>query len=738
MANNQPGSGEIKLRVKPALKKDAGRGIIRVDPLVQRRMGWKNGDVVIITSLSGKSTAGKIWPGLPEDDGYGVVHIDGAIRSNVGASVDEFVFVKGPVEVRFAQSVTLAPVEGPIRLSPSSGRQLAYMLEGRVLTRNDVLPIPVMGGTLNLLVVNYKPISDAVMIKLDTKIDISDKPASQLSLGPGISYEDIGGLKNEIQRIREMVELPIRHPELFSHLGIEPPKGVLLYGPPGTGKTMLAKAVASETDAHFISLSGPEIISKFYGQSEERLREIFKEAEDKAPSIIFIDEIDSIAPKREEVSGEVERRVVAQLLSLMDGLKGRGKVIVIGATNRPNSIDPALRRPGRFDREIEIGVPDQEGRKEILLIHTRGIPMTDDVDLDYFSSKTHGFVGADLSALAKESAMSALRRYLPDIKIDEEIPMELMREMKVTHDDFSRALMEIEPSALREVLITTPKESWEDIGGLDEAKQELREIAEWPLKYPELFQHMNARLPKGILLYGPPGTGKTLLAKALAHESETNFISVKGPEFLSKWVGESEKAIREIFRKARQAAPAIIFFDELDAITPVRGTGSGSRVTERVISQLLTELDGLEELKHVLLIAATNRPDIIDPALLRAGRFGRHVMVGLPDRDARREIFRIHFKGKPRGDDIDFDQLADESENFTGADIMAVVDEATILAIREAILGDSGTGGPVSGVKIRGSHVKQAFSKVRGISRRERKSYLNKAGAMDPKETLYG
>ncbi|MBD3187036.1 CDC48 family AAA ATPase [Candidatus Bathyarchaeota archaeon] len=729
---------EIKLRVKPALKKDAGRGIIRVDPVIQQKMGWKNGDVVLVSSLRGKSTAGKIWPGLQEDVGRGVVHIDGAIRTNVGVSVDEYVFVRGPIEVKPAESVTLAPLEGVIRVSPSSGHRLAYMLEGRVLTRSDLVPIPVMGGTLNLLVVNYRPRADAVMMSLNTMIEISEKPASQLSMGPRISYEDIGGLKDEIQKIREMVELPIRHPEIFSHLGIEAPKGVLLYGPPGTGKTLLAKAVAGETDAHFISLSGPEIMSKFYGQSEERLRELFKEAEEKSPSIIFIDEIDSIAPKREEVTGEVERRVVAQLLSLLDGLKGRGKVIVIGATNRPNSLDPALRRPGRFDREIEIGVPDRDGRKEILQIHTRGIPLDEDVDLDLFAAKTHGFVGADLAALAKESAMRSLRRYLPDLNIDEDIPLELLRDIKVTQQDFLDAITEIEPSAMREVLITVPKETWEDIGGLESAMQELKEVAEWPLKYPDLFQHMNARLPKGILLYGPPGTGKTLLAKALAHESEVNFISVKGPEFLSKWVGESEKAVREIFRKARQAAPVIIFFDELDAIAPVRGRAADSQVTERMISQLLTELDGLEELKNVLLIAATNRPDIIDPALLRSGRFGRHIMVPMPDEDSRKEILKIHLRDKPLAEDVDLDMLVRDTEKFTGADIMAIVEEATLLAIRGAVLSGLNEMKDLKESKITMSNFKNAIAKVRGMSERQRRSYLKKPGAMDPSEFLYG
>ncbi|HME54639.1 MAG TPA: CDC48 family AAA ATPase [Candidatus Lokiarchaeia archaeon] len=737
--NTTKGSSEVKLRVGLALNKNTGRGLVQLDPFVQKKMGLNNGDVVSISAISGKKTAAKIWPGRAEDEGQGVIRIDGLIRRNIGVSVDEYVIVKGPIQVKEAQQVTLAPVDARLR----TGINLpSYVLEGMVLTRNDILAISMMGGTLNVAVVNYRPNVEAVIVGSKTHIEITEKPASEIKMGPHITYEDVGGLKDEIQKIREMVELPIRHPEIFSHLGIEAPKGVLLYGPPGTGKTLLAKAVASETDAHFISLTGPEIMSKFYGQSEEKLRDIFKEAEEKAPSIIFIDEIDSIAPKREETQGEVERRVVAQLLSLMDGMQSRGRVIVIAATNRPDSIDPALRRPGRFDREIEIGVPDVHGRKEILQIHSRGMPLSDDVDIDYFAAKTHGFVGADLASLTRESAMRALRRYLPKIDVDQDIPMEILKEMKVTREDFINALSEIEPSALREVLITTPKETWDDIGGLENAKQELREVAEWPLKYPELFAHMNANLPKGILLYGPPGTGKTMLAKALAHETEANFISVKGPEFLSKWVGESERAVREIFRKARQAAPCIIFFDEIDAIAPVRGGDAGdSHVTERMISQLLTEIDGLEELKNVLLIAATNRPDIIDPALLRAGRFGRHVLIPMPDRDARRSILDIHFKNKPLASGVDFDRLADETEGFSGADIMALADEATLLTIREAIFAGSVTSGDqesINAVEISAKAIADAMLKVKGMSDREKKTYTSQPGSIQPKDSLYG
>ncbi|MCL2333737.1 MAG: CDC48 family AAA ATPase, partial [Candidatus Methanoplasma sp.] len=500
------------------------------------------------------------------------------------------------------------------------------------------------------------------------------------------SYDDLGELRNEVAKIREMIELPLRHPELFKRLGVEAPKGVLLHGPPGTGKTMLAKAVAGETSSNFISLGGPEIMSKFYGESEGKLREIFKEAEENAPSIIFIDEIDSIAPKREEVTGEVERRIVAQLLSLMDGLNSRGKVVVIGATNRPNSIDEALRRPGRFDREIEIGIPDRDGRLEILQIHTRGMPLSDNVDLKALADRTHGYAGADLSALCKEAAMAALRRVLPQMDLEtEEIPVNLLEQISVTKDDFREALKDLQPSTMREVLIEKPNVKWEDIGALESAKQELKEAVEWPLKFGKVFEHMNAKPPKGILLYGPPGTGKTMLAKAVATESEANFIAVKGPEFLSKWVGESEKAVRETFRKARQASPCVIFMDEIDSIAPERGTGGDNNVTERVISQMLTELDGLESLNDVVVIAATNRPDIMDPALLRPGRFDKSIFIGPPDRESRIMIFGIHTKDKPLADDVDINDLADKTEGCTGADIAAICNEAVMTAVRRIV-----------------------------------------------------
>jgi transitional endoplasmic reticulum ATPase len=524
------------------------------------------------------------------------------------------------------------------------------------------------------------------MVTEGTVVEISTTPAKRIEEVSGITYEDIGGLHEELQRIREMIELPLKHPELFRHLGIEPPKGVILYGPPGTGKTLIAKAIANETGAHFISINGPEIMSKFYGESEARLREVFQEAEQNAPSIVFIDELDAIAPKRGEVTGEVERRVVSQLLTLMDGLKSRGQVVVIGATNRIEAIDPALRRPGRFDREIRIGVPDRNGRREILLIHTRRMPLAEDVDLDELADITHGFVGADIAALVREAAMNALRRYLPEIDLEKEvIPAEVLEKIKVSREDFANALKTIQPSALREVVLEVPNVKWTDIGGLEAVKQELMEAVEWPLKYPEVFKRLGIRPPRGILLYGPPGTGKTLLAKAVATESQANFISVKGPEVLSKWVGESEKAVREIFRKARETAPCIIFFDELDSIAPRRGFHTDAGVTDRIVNQLLTEMDGIQSLKGVVVLGATNRPDILDPALLRPGRFDRVLYVPPPDKAARLAIFKIHTREMPLDEDVDLDILASVTEGYTGADIEAVVREAAMLAARENI-----------------------------------------------------
>ncbi len=672
----------VTARVAEAYRMDAGRGVVRLDPLLAEKLGIEAGDVVEIVGRSGKKTYALAWPARPEDAGKEIIRMDGYLRKNAGAGLDDKVQVRR-VEAKEAEKLVLAPSE-ELRIEGAE-EYFRDLLEGRVVSRGDVIPIGVMGTTIEFEVTSYSPTADAVIVTRNTEIKILEKPVKGGREIPKVTYEDIGGLRDEIQKIREMVELPLRHPELFERLGIEPPKGVLLYGPPGTGKTMLAKAVANETNAHFISISGPEIMSKFYGESEERLRQIFEEAKENAPSIIFIDEIDAIAPKREEVTGEVEKRVVAQLLALMDGLESRGKVIVIGATNRPNALDPALRRPGRFDREIEIGVPNQQGRLEILQIHTKNVPLAPDVDLERLAAMTHGFVGADLAALVKEAAIGALRRILPQIDLEaEKIPAEVLEKIQVTMADFEQALRGITPSALREVYIEVPNVHWDDIGDLSEAKQALLENVVWPLKHRELFEQAKAEPAKGILLYGPPGTGKTMLAKAVATESEANFISVRGPELLSKWVGESERAVREVFRKARQAAPCVVFFDEIDSIAPARGTGIGeSMVTERVVSQLLTELDGLVETKGVVVLAATNRPDIIDPALLRAGRFDAFVYVPLPDAAARKEIFKIHLKGKPLAPDVDLDELARRTEGYSGAEIANVCRAAAIAAIRD-------------------------------------------------------
>ena len=679
------GESNRKVRIKDSLKDDAGKGRVRIDPEVIKELKLKNGDVIEISHpLDNKKTAALLYPGKVEDKGSNSIRIDQSLRRNLGSSIDDIVEIR-KIKASLASKITFAGLEETVILRNS--QQLARKLENRVITKGDILSFYAMGRRIDLVVVDYSPKSEAVRIHQDTKVVLSEKSHKELvELEESrVTYEDIGGLAEEIQKIREMIELPIRHPELFKRIGIAPPKGVLLHGPPGTGKTLLARAVAYETEAHFITISGPEIMSKFYGQSEENLRKKFEEAKEMAPSIIFIDELDSIAPKRGEVTGEVERRVVAQMLSLMDGLEGRGEIIVIGATNRVNDIDPALRRPGRFDREIEIGVPDTDGRYEILLIHTRGMPLYQDVNLQFIAEKTHGFVGADIEALAKEAAMLSIRELLPRIDLDKRIPDEILNELQIKMLHFTRSLSSIEPSALREVLIIQPTETWDDVGGLEEAKQQLREVIEWPLKYPELYSHLNANPPNGILMHGLPGTGKTLLAKALAHESEINFISVKGPEFLSKWVGESEKAVRETFRKARSASPCIIFFDEIDAIAGVRGRNSSSQATEQVVSQLLTEMDGLEGLKDVILLAATNRPDMLDPALLRSGRFGRHIEIPMPDKESRKAIFKIHLTNKPLGKNVDLDKLAEDLDGYTGADIQALSEEATLLTIREAV-----------------------------------------------------
>ena len=717
---------DVTLIVADVVKQaDFGRGIVRIDPEVMKQLNLTSGDYVRI--YGSRVTHVRVMPSVSMDVGTRYIRMDKIIKGNAGVRTGEKVRVR-PVEVGEASKVILAPQDHMIRVAPDFHSWVKRRLFDFVVTKGDVVLIPIFQRFIPLVVVSVSP-GTFGKIGPNTAIEVRERPV-ELSkiIVPTVTYEDIGGLKEEIQRIREMVELPLKHPELFRHLGIEPPKGVLLYGPPGCGKTLLAKAVANESNAHFISISGPEIMSKYYGESEKRLREIFEEAEKNAPSIIFIDEIDSIAPNRNEVTGEVERRVVAQLLALMDGLKGRGEVIVIGATNRPNAIDPALRRPGRFDREIEIGVPDKEGRKEILQIHTRGMPLAEDVDLDKLAEITYGFVGADLAALAKEAAMRALRRLMKEVNLfeSEEIPAEVLDKLQVTMQDFFDALKDITPSALREVIVQVPNVKWDDIGGLENVKEELRMAVEWPLKYPELFEASGAKQPKGILLYGPPGTGKTLLAKAVANESEANFIGVKGPEILSKWVGESEKAIREIFRKARQAAPAIIFFDEIDSIAPVRGSAGDSRVTERIISQLLTEMDGLEELRKVVVIAATNRPDLLDPALLRPGRFDRLIYVPPPDYKARVEILKIHSRDKPLAEDVNLEELAKRTEGYTGADLENLVNTAALISLKEHI---SKYKDPEEAIahrnelKITWRHFEEALEKVRPMGTEEMERY---------------
>jgi len=709
------------LRVVQAKSGDDGKGIARVDPALMRILELSQGDTAVIEGT--RATAVTVFNGYPEDENRGTIRIDGAIRKNAGVGLDEKVSIRKVVP-KPATKVGLAPTQ-PLKLL-GGDEYLVQALEGRPIMKGDLIEVSIMGRKFDLVVQSIQPAAEAAVIQNFTKIKLSEKPAKdEVAKGPKVAYEDIGGLTDEVGRVREMIELPLRHPELFEKLGVDAPKGVLLHGPPGTGKTLLAKAVASETSANFTSIGGPEIMSKFYGESEERLREIFKEAAENAPSIIFIDEIDSIAPKRDEVTAETERRVVAQLLALMDGLEGRGKVVVIGATNRPNALDPAIRRPGRFDREIEIGIPDRAGRSDILQIHTKGMPLADDVDLGQLAGMTHGYVGADLAALTREAAMRALRKVLPTIDMEADtIPVEVLNSLRVTMSDFMDAYREMQPSTLREVLIESPNVKWEDIGGLEEPKQELMESVEWPLRYAALYRHMRATPPKGILLYGPPGTGKTLLARAVATESQANFISVKGPEFLSKWVGESEKAVRETFRKARQAAPCVVFLDEIDAVAPVRGMTTDSGVTERVISQLLTEMDGLEPLHNVTVIAATNRPDMIDPALLRPGRFDRLVFIGPPDLEARKEILRIHTKDKPLDKDVDLDKLATKMENFTGAEIAAVCNEAVMLSIRDFVLeGGDPTEDEIKTRKVAAKYFDKAMENIQPMSEKDLKRY---------------
>ena len=683
-AEYSPSKKELVLRVVEAKQKDVGRGKVRVDIDLLSQIGVNPGEVVEIEGT--RKTAAIAWPLSPEDtlgeeDKY-IIRMDGITRKNAGVSIGDKVIVRKAYP-KVATSVKLAPSNFSITVDPGFISYVKKKLKDTPLVEGDTVLIPVLGQAIPFTVVQVRP-QGIVIVSDETSITISEKPFEQAKY-PRVTYEDIGGMKHIIQKIRELVELPLKHPELFKRLGIEPPKGILLYGPPGVGKTLLAKAVANEAEAYFTSINGPEIMSKFYGESEQRLREIFEDAKKHAPAIIFIDEIDAIAPKRDEVIGEVERRVVAQLLTLMDGLESRGNVIVIAATNRPNAVDPALRRPGRFDREIEIPLPDKQGRLEILQIHTRSMPLAKDVDLQKLADMTHGYTGADLAALVREAAMNALRRYLQMIDLSQDkIPPEILEKMEVNMDDFLKAFKDIVPSGLREIYVEVPEVHWGDIGGLEEVKEELREVVEYPLKYREVYETVGIEPPKGILLFGPPGTGKTMLAKAVATESGANFIAVRGPEILSKWVGESEKAIREIFRKARQAAPTVIFFDEIDAIAPIRGYTHDSGVTERIINQLLAEMDGIVPLNKVVVIAATNRPDILDPALLRPGRFDRLIYVPPPDKGARVEILKVHTRSVPLAEDVSLEEIAEKTEGYTGADLEALVREATINAMRKA------------------------------------------------------
>ncbi len=709
---------EVQLKVVEALQDDAYKGIARIDSEMMRKLGVNRGDVINING--NRQTVAIVDRAYPADVGEGIIRIDGILRRNAKASIGDMVKISKS-DVKEAKKVMIAPAQKGIMVQGDS-ESLKKGLLGRSLVKGDIV---VLGGVqrrrdimsefgdmddifgnindflggmgfgnlggavtqIKFVVVSTNPaqpvyISENTQVTLSPKaVEISDEKI------PEITYEDIGGLSEEIRKIREMVEIPLKRPEIFQRLGIEPPKGVLLHGPPGTGKTLLAKAVANESDANFILLNGPEIMSKFYGESEKKIRDVFEEAEKTSPAIIFIDEIDSIAPKREEVSGEVERRVVSQILTMMDGMKSRGKVIVIGATNRVNAIDPALRRPGRFDREIEINAPDKEGRLSILKIHTRGMPLAKDVNLVDISSRTHGFVGADLESLAKEAAMNVLRKHLPEFKMDEEeqIPQNVLEKLIIKQEDFVEALKVVRPSAMREVLVETPTVSWDDVGGLEDVKRELKEAIEWPLKYSDSFKRMGIRPSRGILLYGPPGTGKTLLAKAVAKESEANFIQVKGPSLLSMWVGKSEEGMRKIFERARQVAPCVIFFDEIDSLAGKRGMDSGTKVTERVLNQMLSEMDGLEDLKDILVVAATNRPDMLDPAVLRPGRFDKILLVNARSEKGRLNILNVHTKGKgmPLAKDVNLEEISKKTDGFTGADIESLVREAAMLALRE-------------------------------------------------------
>ncbi|HLC87388.1 MAG TPA: CDC48 family AAA ATPase [Candidatus Nanoarchaeia archaeon] len=772
-----PEKKQIKLKVVEALQDDAYKGIARIDSEIMRDLEVRRGDVILIKG--NRETVAIVDRAYPADVGEGIIRIDGILRKNTRAGVGDIVSIS-KVDVKPAKKVTIAPAQKNIMVQAES-ESLKRSLFGRVLMKGDLL---VLGGVqrrgdlfsedmgdfndlfndmfgnmglgnlgggisqIRFIIVNTSPGNQPVMIDEKTEVVLNPKAVEITDEKiPEITYEDIGGLSEEVKKIREMVEIPIKHPEIFQRLGIEPPKGVLLHGPPGTGKTLLAKAVATETEANFILLNGPEIMSKFYGESEKKIRDIFEQAEKNSPSIIFIDEIDAIAPKREEVTGEVERRVVSQILTMMDGLKDRGKVIVIGATNRINSIDSALRRPGRFDREIEVGVPDKKGRLQVLKIHTRYMPLTKNVKLEELASLTHGFVGADIEALAKEAAMNVLRKYLPQIKIDgeEQIPKEILDKLIIKQEDFVDALKVVRPSAMREVLVETPNISWKDIGGLDKIKQELQEAIEWPLKHPESFKRMGIRPSRGILLYGPPGTGKTLLAKAVAKESEANFIQVKGPSLLSMWVGKSEEGVRKIFERARQVSPCIIFFDEIDSLASKRGVEAGTRVTERVLNQMLAEMDGLEDLNDVLVIGATNRPDMLDTALLRPGRFDKILLINAPEEEGRYNILKIHTKNMPLGHSKKpfndkqreefLREITKETANYTGADIEALAREAAMLALRESIMADL----------VTKEHFIKALEKIKPsvskktieVYKQVEENYLKSAKAAIPLESSY-
>ena len=710
MAQDNVKPQEVRLRVLEALQDDAYKGVARIDTEIMKILGLKRGDIISIKGE--RETVAIVDRSYPADVGEGIIRIDGLIRKNAKTGIGENVTIKR-TQVKAAKKVSIAPAQPGIMVQ-GDPELFRNSLLGRAVVKGDIISLggaqrrrDLMGGDMSeifgdiqemfggnfgfagfqrvkFLVVSAAP-NQPVIITEETELVVNPKAVDMTEDSvPDVTYEDIGGLTDEVKKIREMVELPLKHPEVFDRLGIDPPKGVLLHGPPGTGKTLLAKAVANEVEANFILLNGPEIMSKFYGESEKKIRDLFEDAEKNAPSIIFIDEIDAIAPKREEVQGEVERRVVSQLLTMMDGLKSRGKVVVIGATNRPNSLDPALRRPGRFDREIELSVPDKKARLNILKIHTRNMPLKKEVKLENIAAKTHGFVGADIASLAKESAMCVLRKKLPQFELDkdQEIPKEILETMVIGPEDFDEALKTVRPSAMREVLVETPNVSWQDIGGLDSTKQSLQEAVEWPLKHKESFNRLGIRPPRGILLYGPPGTGKTLLAKAVAKESEANFIQIKGPSLLSMWVGKSEEGVRKIFERARQVAPCVIFFDEIDALASKRGMDMGTKVTERVLNQLLAEMDGLEELKDVVVIGATNRPDMLDAAILRPGRFDRILLVDVPDKESIKKIFEIHSKNTPLDKSVKVEEILRKIEGFVGADVESLVREAAIAALR--------------------------------------------------------